>query len=277
MKTTLHVAAMALLAFTSTRASADDKADCLDAATRGQTMRNEHELVEAREQLLICARASCPAVVQRDCANWLDSVERALPTVVIAAKNGAGEDLVDVKVSVDGRPLAAKLDGQAVAMDPGPHAFHFEASDGTSIDHRFVVKEGEQNQPVAVLLGPPGHSPGPEPSQGTRTWKTVGWVLGGVGVVGLAVGTVFGVMAITDHSDAQCNSNHQCLSGPLGDARTAARVSDVGLLAGGLLLAGGAALVLFAPTGSSEGRGVAFTVTPAIGPKSGGVALGGTF
>ena len=53
--------------------------------------------------------------------------------------------------------------------------------------------------------------------------------------------------------------------------------SDVGLIAGGLLLAGGAALVLFAPGENAEHPGVALRVSPLVGSGSGGVSLGGSF
>jgi hypothetical protein len=49
-------------------------------------------LIEAREQLRACAAAQCPAVVQTDCAGWLAEVEKALRSVVVAAKDGAGVD-----------------------------------------------------------------------------------------------------------------------------------------------------------------------------------------
>jgi hypothetical protein len=282
MKTTFCVATLALsFAFASHPALADDRAACLDASTRGQSLRNAHHLLEARKELRACARAGCPAVVQSDCANWLDEVEKALPSVVLMAKNRAGADLVDVKVSLDGKPLVATLDGQAVTIDAGPHAFHFEGGDGTSVDQQVVLNEGEQNHAIAVVLGPAGPSQEATPEAGATRhsgpWKTVGWVVGAVGVVGLGIGTAFGVMAISDNNSAHCNADKQCEPGPLSDARSAAKVSDVGFIAGGVLLAGGAALVLFAPRGGAEGPGVALRVSPLVGRGSGGMSLGGSF
>jgi hypothetical protein len=282
MKTTVRVVTLTLFsAFTSHRALADDRPACLEAATRGQALRNAHHLVEARKQLRVCARGSCPAVVQSDCANWLDEVEKALPSVVLMAKSRAGTDLVDVKVSMDGQVLVATLDGQAVAIDAGLHTFHFEGADGTSVDQRVVLNEGEQNHAIAVVLGPPGPSQdasrGASATRRSGAWKTVGWVLGGVGVVGLGVGTAFGLTAIGDNNSAHCNANKECQPGPLSDAKSAAKISDVGFIAGGLLLAGGAALVLFAPSDNAESPGVALRVSPLVGRGSGGVSLGGSF
>jgi len=38
---------------------------------RGQILRDEHKLVEARDALRSCASVGCPAIVQNDCAGWL--------------------------------------------------------------------------------------------------------------------------------------------------------------------------------------------------------------
>jgi hypothetical protein len=262
-------------------ALADDKAACLDAASKGQTLRNAHKLVESREQLRICAAAACPAVVQSDCANWLADVEKALPSVVLTAKNAAGASLVDVKVTVDGQPLLTKLDGQAVPTNAGQHTFHFEGVDG-SADQQVLVTEGEKNQRIAAVLGAaaPAVAGGISADTGgsSSPWKTVGWVLGGAGVVGLGLGTVFGVMAMSDDSSAHCNASNQCQPGPLSSARSAALVADIGFIAGGVLLAGGAGLVLFGPSGgSAEAPAASATLVPVVRTDGGGAAIRGSW
>ena len=273
-------ASSALLTLLPAVARADDKAACLDAATKGQRLRDGHKLVEAREQLRVCAAAACPAVVQSDCANWLAEVERALPSVVISAKSGAGADLFDVKVSVDGQPLVSKLDGRAAAMDPGPHTFHFEGAGGASVDEQVLVREGEQSQPVAVVLGapPPLATGAPDATGSSSPWKTVGWVAAGVGVAGLAVGTVFGLIAMGDKNAAHCGADNLCDPGTLGGMKSAALLSDVGWIAGGVLLAGGAALVLLSPGGGHEGAAAASVrVAPTLMASGGGAVVGGSW
>jgi hypothetical protein len=269
----------------ATAAYADDKAACLDAASKGQRFRDTHKLVEARDQFRICAAAQCPGVVQSDCANWLADVEKALPSVVLTAKNGMGADLADVRVSVDGQPLVSKLDGQAVTMNAGTHTFHFEGADGTVLDQQVLVKEGEKNQAVAAVLGaapaPPPPSPqGAEslPGSGgtTRPWKTVGWVLGGAGVVGLGVGTAFGIVAIGDKNAAHCNANNVCDPGTVSGIKSAALLSDVGWIAGGVLLASGVALVLFAPR-ESRGPAAGVRLAPVVTARGGELVAGGSW
>jgi hypothetical protein len=260
---------------------ADDKATCLDAASKAQRLQDAHKLVEARERLRVCARAQCPAVVQTDCANWLAEVEKTLPTVVFVATTRAGAALVDVKVSIDGLPLAPKLDGQALPVNAGLHTFHFEsASDGSS-DQQVLVNEGERNRAVAVVLAaaapaqtPPSNGSAQETGGRSRASNWVGWVLGGAGVLGLGVGTVFGVVTLGDKRSAHCDDNNVCDPGTVGEIKNASLVSDIGWLAGGTLLAAGVAVVLFVPSGS-HGAAAGIGVAPVFTAGGGEIVTGG--
>ena len=128
---TLFAALVTLAGVLATSAAlADDKAVCLEAASKGQTLRDAHQLLEARDQFRICARPQCPAMVQTDCGGWLGDVMRDLPTLVVTAKDAAGADLVRVRVTLDGQPLLTALDGQSVAVNPGQHTLHFDGEDG---------------------------------------------------------------------------------------------------------------------------------------------------
>src|SRR5580658_4532403 len=105
------VIGVVLLGMTNvTPAFADETAACEAAVSKGQELRDAHKLVEAREQFRICAAPACPAVMRSDCTNWIDEADRAIPTVVLSAKDASGDDLLDVSVSLDGAPLTAKLD-----------------------------------------------------------------------------------------------------------------------------------------------------------------------
>jgi hypothetical protein len=242
----------------------DEKATCLAAASSGQTLRDQHRLVEAREQFRRCAHRECPAVVQSDCATWLDAVERDLPTVVVSAKNAAGADVVDVVVRVDGKIVPVR-EGQALPIDPGPHVFHFEGPGGEKGDQNVVIMEGEHNRSVLLTLPAPtpaaaGSSAAPgetgDAEKKRKTWRTIGLAVAGAGVVGLGIGTIAGVVAISDKNNANCDAAGYCDSGPLGSARSAATVADIGLVAGAVLVAGGVALFLLAPkvAGSAHAR-----------------------
>jgi hypothetical protein len=268
------VAATSLLA---PSARADEKAICLDAATKGQRHRDLHRLVEAREQFRICASAGCPAVVQSDCGGWLQDVERELPTVVLSAKNADGADLVEVKVTMDGQPFASKLDGQAAAVNPGAHTFRFEGPAGASFERRVVVREGERSQPVAVVLAagpattvaaPALTAPSAEPRPSSSPWRSVGWVVGGVGAAGMATGLVVGAFALGDRS-AHCDAGNACDPGTASAIKSAALAADVALIAGGVLAASGLALVLLSPKGHPE-PGPRAVLVPTMGRSGGG-------
>jgi len=287
----LTVAALDLA--TPSRALADGKAVCVQAAASAQRSRDVHKLVQARESLLVCAASTCPSVVQKDCVAWLAEVEQGLPTVVITAKDDTGKPLFDVRVSVDGELLALKLQGEALPVNPGAHALHCEAGDGRQLDQQVLVKEGVKNQSVDVVLAGPARvaaPPVPTPALSSTAslsdagqtksnpLRTVGWTIGGVGLAGLAVGAVFGVVAISDKSSAHCNASSACEAGPLSDARSAATFSTIGIIAGGALAAGGLALVLFAPkAGASPSRTATLMLSPQVSSREGGLVLGGAW
>lgn len=297
MRTRLHLAPLAVLAtlsltLSSAPARADDKAACLDAASKGQSLRDQGKLVEAREQFRRCAAQGCPTMVVTDCGGWLSDVEKNIPTIVVTAKDGSGNDLVDVQVTVDGQPLLSKLTGEALPMNPGAHTFHFATAGGTSTDRQVLVKQGDKNQEVSAVLGAPAAAPPPAtpatpavapaspatPSPATSSgsgWKTAGWVLGGLGIVGIGVGAVFGIVAMGDKSGAHCDANNFCDPGPLDSGRSAATGADVGFIAGGALLAGGIVVLLLAP--SDSGTTGSLHVTPLVGSGVGGASLGGSF
>lgn len=264
-------------------ALADEKADCEDASVQGQRLRNAHKLVEARKELLVCAAAQCPLVIQTDCTSWLTEVEQSLPTVVITATDGAGRDRLDVSVTLDGEGPARKLSGEALPMNPGPHSVHFEADGGAVLDQPILVKEGVKNQNVTVVLvespapAPKAVAPPPD-SPRAFPWRTVGWVAGAAGVVGLGIGTAFGIKAIADKSGAHCDASNACDAGPLSDANTSATISTVGVVAGAVVIAGSAAILLFGPRSEAPAKTTAtFGVTPVLGARSLGLSLGGAF
>jgi hypothetical protein len=257
------VAAAGLVAGAS---SADEKADCMAAASKGQTLRDAHALIEAREQFRVCARSVCPAIVQTDCGAWLEEVERTAPSVVLSAKDKDGRDLLDVSVSVDGAPLAQKLDGQAVPMNPGVHTFQFVLADGLSATSRVIVKEGEKAQSVAVAFVPPSELPKldekpkmetlpdetPAPAKPTgpvrgAAQRLSGLVLGGVGVVGVGVG----IGIALDAKSKDVSAAGEKSPAQESDSRNAVNEGNVGtvvLVAGAVVAAAGVVLWLTAPS-----------------------------
>jgi hypothetical protein len=295
------------LAFAPAPARADvTKDQCIAANGKGQELRRERKLSAAREQLHTCADASCPAMVRDDCVKRLDELERAQPSIVFDVKDTRGIDVIDVRVSVDGQVLADHLDGSALRIDPGVHVFTFEVTGQPAVTDKLLVREGEigRHEPVVVTVAagaaPPGPAqeegpPSPPPeslsapaesgsSSGRRsTQRVVGLVTGGVGVAGLAAGTVFGLMsgsAWSKAKDACGGSTTACMDVPSGQSHRStaegdATVSTVAFIAGGVLLATGA--VLFLTAGHEKSAATAVVVAPSLGPRQAALVLAGAF
>jgi hypothetical protein len=71
---------------------------------------------------------------------------------VIDAVWADGRDVAGLTVTLDGQPLPEATAGRAVALDPGPHTFRFEAPGATSVETRNVIHEGEKNRPLHVTF-----------------------------------------------------------------------------------------------------------------------------
>lgn len=116
-----------------------------------------------------------------------------------------------------------------------------------------------------------------EGAEGGSTQRTIGLVLAGAGVVGVGVGSVFGIMSMKNHStvESECRAPEYKLCSAAGvDAGESAirngNVSTVGFIAGGVLLAGGAVLWFTAPKGN-------VAITPAVGPGAASLGLSTRF
>src|SRR4051812_23385078 len=102
-----HVAATLLavvsLSFAERSAHADEKQACLAASEKAQQLRSAGKLGDAREQLNVCGRPECPKLVQQDCTLWMTELLASLPSIVPSAKDRKGRDLVDVRLTIDGK------------------------------------------------------------------------------------------------------------------------------------------------------------------------------
>ncbi|KYF71942.1 hypothetical protein [Sorangium cellulosum] len=152
----LVAAALAALAcLQPARARAGDVEACFTASEEGQRLRDEGRLREARARFIACGAAACPALVRSDCAGWLADVTARVPTLILSAEDDQGQDAADVRVTLDGAPLAARLDGKAVEVDPGEHVLRFERAGSDPVALRLVVREGEKLRRVSARLAPP--------------------------------------------------------------------------------------------------------------------------
>ncbi|MGH7269036.1 MAG: hypothetical protein ACREJ3_01285, partial [Polyangiaceae bacterium] len=221
----------------------------------------------------------------------LDELEKAQPTILFEFKDCTGRDLIDVTATMDGHPLGQALGGSALRLDPGPHEFVFTETGVEPVTKTFVIEEGEKERRERIVIGappPPIATPAPEMTvpplaeggakSGTPTQKLAGLIVGGVGVAGIATGAVFGLLTMSAASQqkSDCASATSCAnfagaSSAHSGGETDGTVSTVAFIAGGALLAGGAALFLTAHSHEHPASTMGLVVVPGIAP--GGAAL----
>jgi hypothetical protein len=242
------------------RAAEPSKLECIAANDAAQDLRRAGKLRGAREKLALCVSESCPGPVREDCAQRLTEVDRVMPSIVFEAKDSTGNDVVAVTVTMDGQQLPGKLSGLPVQVDPGEHRFVFEAEGLPATEKVVVVREGERDRHERVVLGQHGapglSSPAPSSSDGSSQ-KTIAYVVGGAGVVGLAIGSVLGLVSKSSYDHAlqtECGNNpNGCSPQGIKDGQSAhgqATASTVAFVAGTALLGAGAALYFTVPTAS---------------------------
>jgi hypothetical protein len=269
-------------------------ADCLTASNASLDLGNQHKLRAKRSQLLICGSASCPADIRDACVSRVSEVNTEIPTIVFAAKDSSsGADLTAVKVTMDGEVLVGRLEGTALSVDPGEHTFTFDVAGQPSVTKKLVIQQGQKDRreqisfgtptapalvgvPVATAEQAPLSSP-TKTRRGIGTQKVLAVVAGGAGLIGLGVGTAFGVISISKHSDAQaaCPTSQCATSSDVNlwnEARSAGNISTAALVAGGVLLAGGA--VLWFTTGKPRSDAA---LGPEVGLGFGNITLRGTW
>lgn len=211
--------------------------------------------------------------------------------------------VIDVPAAVRVTGLVVKRDGEAVhdgqwgspvPVDPGNHTIEasapgkqtwtktqdVEGVGQTVTVHVDALADAPVAPPPAAGATPSGAPATPEATPSSSPLKTVGLIVGGVGIVGLGVGTAFGVIALSKNSAANSGHCGGSLGGPnqcdatgvsdRSDAVSAGNVSTIGFVAGGVLLAGGAALWLLAPSSSVQ-------AAPAVGTNGGGLLVRGVF
>jgi hypothetical protein len=205
----------------------------------------------------------------------------------------------DLEVKRDGTVVGPAQYDTLIPIDPGPHTVSATARgksweqqttlmiDGATTKVTIpVLGEEAPPPPIAVAEAPPAapvqhEAPPEQPSSGGGTQRTLGLLTAGVGLVGIGIGTFFGVQSMGKNSDAKQECDAAGCS-PAGvtlrnDAISAGNVSTISFIAGGVLFAGGVTLYLTAPRRPDTAalRGSPASVRVAVAPQ--GVFAAGTF
>ncbi|HVR18461.1 MAG TPA: tetratricopeptide repeat protein [Polyangiaceae bacterium] len=183
-------------------------------------------------------------------------------------------DASGLTITRDGEAVEAAELGVAIPVDPGQHVIEASAPGKQKFSQSIEVGKDADSKVVEIPALAEGGAAVTEPtdeaaksgSSNGSTQRTIGLVLGGVGIVGVAVGAIFGLQAGSKWDDAKA----KCDDYPYGcgddgvkladDANSAATISTIGFIAGGVLIAGGATLWLTA--GSGDDKAVAVGVGP---------------
>ncbi len=213
------------------------KLACLQRHEDAQLARKQGQLLAARSALLACSRAACPDAVRADCVDWLEEVNRSIPSVVVTARD-RGADVADVKVFMDGELMAARLTGGALEADPGEHHFRFESARGPVVERTVLLGEGVRNRaidlefappPAAAMQAPPPSSPSPPPwSLADHPLKRSDYLFGGVALAGFATAAALGIWALHERSELAGSCGPFCTDAEVSPLRTKLVIADVG-------------------------------------------------
>jgi hypothetical protein len=238
--------------------------------------------------------------VRQDCAQRLEELTHAIPTLVLEAKDAAGNDLGSVRVTMDGKAFADRLDGNAVSVDPGEHQFTFQADGYESLDKTVVVRIAEKDRVVRVVLnragagaasasasGPPARraavsatatasaSPPPSTETPSRGMPGTAWVSFGVGAAGLVVGAIFtGLWASAKSSgDAACGTPGTCTTSTANHWESMQRNDSIGLGVGFGVAAVGIGLGLAFALAHHGGEAPPATARVGVDPNGGSLRI----
>jgi hypothetical protein len=259
----------------------------------------EGKLGQARREFLELADRAANVGKQdkaRAAQDRAKAIEARLPRLVLQLP--AANDVA--AITVDGTPVPKEAWAAPIPVDDGTHALQFSASGKVAQTARIEAHGAGQQVlvPVPVLADEAGAASAaaaspeaaaqtagqgqPAPSapesaaaqpSGGGSGRTIGFVVGGVGIAALAAGTFFGIRALSQKSDADTacagqnsvcpdSAHTQAAQSDLNNARTSGLVSTVAIGVGVAAVAVGAYLVFFTGGHSTESAHAALAVTP---------------
>ncbi len=219
-----------------------------------------------------------------------DALVPRLPKLTVAiAQPVAALDVYRDGVRVE--PGAYNL---ALPVDPGRHKLVVRRGDKVLQEKRVDLAEAQQQNVSFDLVAldkqfpppapaPPGGGPGPGPDRGpvSSSQKTIGYVVGGVGVAAVLTGVGFGVVALSKKSEADeadACAERFCSNKGLDAADSAKSFAEIGQwvgIGGVVATAVGATLILTAPSSNHATGRRRLTASPWLSPNAGGLSVRG--
>ncbi|HTQ04058.1 MAG TPA: hypothetical protein VMI54_09380 [Polyangiaceae bacterium] len=243
-----------------------------------------------------------PAVKKavEDASNELAKLEPQMPYIASRIKNPSG----DVKVMMDGTQVPPAMVGLMRPVNPGQHRFQALsgqlASDVVTVDVQPASKQTVELElkvvtpaspalaaapvaaaptPTPAVSAPPAADTAADQGGGANGMRIASYSAFGVGVVGLAVGTVFLLQSSStqNKADALCPSSpcdpskKDAISSKDKDAASQRTLGAVGLGVGGAAVAAGVVLFVLS-NGSNKSTASEPGVTPFIGYRTAGLS-----
>lgn len=242
--------------------------ECIAAHEDGQVQLSAGQLLGARDEFLQCAAERCPSIVRKECLALQESVQAALPSIVLAATDGRGRDVSGASAVIDGVRRIESLDGRALELDPGPHSIEFLLSDGRRQTLQVTLREAEKYRRISASFRVPRTSSTKE--NGGAGPSPVAYVLAGVGVVALGSFVVFGLDGNSKQRELERTCAPNCTQSKVDEMRRSHLIADISLGVSVAALATGT--YLFVAGSSSDdsaqrghaGRELAFSVSGAF-------------
>jgi hypothetical protein len=207
----------------------------------------------------------------------------------------------DTKVTLDGAALDPKVLDHGVELDPGKTRLVVAAEGREPRTYEVDVAEGEKRElsvdaggPIAApAVAAPAIAPAPAGmtaedvrASNRKFERTLGFVGAGAGVAGIAVGSVFGAMALHQASvvKASCDASYACTPAGVSAASSGSTdgiVSTTAFIAGAALAAAGAYLLVttWGPDRPAHAApiGDSLVIAPVAVRSGGGAAARWTF
>ena len=235
---------------------------------------------------------------QQQSAKELDEIVKArtelearVPKLVISRGKGAES----VKVELDGVVIGEAQIGKEVSVDPGPHRV-VAKSKGREFEETVTLAEGETKSlelvppedwaTKAPVVGGPKPDDPPDEKPPIEIKKTgpgaLPWIIGGVGVLGLAAGGYF-YLQMNDaksqledvcRGDGTCPKSKQTLA---DDGKSYALMANVGLGVGVVGIGVAAVMLMSGGGGGEKPKAARVRLNVLPGPELKGVNLVGAF
>lgn len=192
--------------------------------------------------------------------------------IVLRANSPAG-----TVVTYDNAELEPTMIGTDMPVDPGKHVVVVEAPGLPNKTYDLVMEEGKrqtlQVEPASVAVS----TSRPSTSGASSAGRTIGFIMGGVGVAGLVTSAITGGLALSDHGAAEeaCPTRKGCSAEAIDIAnrgRTLSVVNTVAFAAG--IICVGIAVPLVIMGGKPK---EVPTVGVWVGPDGGRIGLQGRF